>query len=206
MMGDPRGPLDEWEVSTPSQPMIEEDWLPYLISEIAEAQSKNLSNTTYGEITELAGMLHDLGIGDTAELGNLLGAHCDGKKWTFSTTTLPKFAHDTLTDDEYYDLVYEGRHLCGAEPEKGKIDPGYCGIPSREFHNAQIEDPDCWVHTSIERWFERAFEQLQEKNAEKRGQEIVKNDLKILKRAPKLSDRRLAVLATKRKNKNASSD
>jgi hypothetical protein len=41
-----------------------------------------------------------------------------------------------------------------------------------------------------------------EEFARKVIKKVIKKDLEILKKAPKISDRRLAVLATKRKNKN----
>ncbi len=102
-----------------------------------------------------------------------------------------------MSDEDYYDLVYEGRHLCGAEPVKGQYDAGYCGIPAREDHDSQIEDAESWVHSSIERWFERAFEHSHGKNAQKHHKRKKTN-------TPPPSDRRLAVAATKRRNENAS--
>ena len=193
-MSDPRGPLDEWEAPSYRRRGLSDDdvYLPGEISDLAEHASVELPNNVYGEIMEAAEMLHDLGIKDASELGNLLGAHHDGCKWTFSTA-LPDL--DSISDEDYADLVYEGRLLCGAEPTEGTMDPGYCGGPPRDVHDEQVLDPNSWVHSAFERWFERAFEHFHGKNAWKHHA-VKKMDVPL----KKVSDRRLAVDATKRKN------
>ncbi len=61
----------------------DEEWLPFLVSDLAEKCSTALSDESYGEVMDLANMLHDLGIGSAQELNKMLGAHFDGEHWRF---------------------------------------------------------------------------------------------------------------------------
>jgi hypothetical protein len=70
----------------------DEEWLPYIVSDLAEKPGRNLSDATYGEIMDLANMLHDLGIGDTKELQKMLGVHFDGEHWRFGHKYHPEEA------------------------------------------------------------------------------------------------------------------
>ena len=200
----PDQPASDYAKSRSTGGLSDDDvCLPGEIACLADHMAGEIPNTVYGEVMEAAEMLNDLEIKDSAKLANLLGAHHNGKKWVFSTC-LPDLDSISAEDSDahpygntraYDDLVYEGRDLCGAEPDKGIIDPGYCGIPSREFHDAQLRDSSCWVHASVERWFERAIEFHQ--GTPPVGKWIAPRGL-----VP--SDRKLAVAATKRKNKDVS--
>ena len=165
-------------------------YLPYEISALAEYASGDLSKEAYSEIVELASMLHNLDIANCSELEKLLGAVHYEKKRPFD----PDLDLDGMSDEDYADLVYEGRKLCEAEPIKGQRDAGYCGSVPRHVHDTQILDPSTWAHAATPKWAERAMEEL--------GRDVIRADLKKHKAPKKISDRRLAVDATRRKNRN----
>lgn len=110
----------------------------------------------------------------------------------FEKSAKPKITDHGMSDEAHADLVYAGRKLCDAQSTKGQMDPGYCGSVPRDVHDDQILDPGSWVHSSTQRWADRALEVL--------GRAVIEDDLK---KVTKMSDRRLAVNATRRKNRNA---
>lgn len=156
--------------------------LCYIISGVTSEASDNLSTDAYGELMELASMLHDLDVHTVKALTKLLNVYFDGEHYSFDP---PDCLDDDYSDEEYADLVYEGRKICDADSSDN------CGSVDRAFHDTQILKPSSWVHSSTKRWFNRAVKEQVKPKPRK---------LPI----KKLSDRRLAVDATKRKIKNVS--
>jgi len=177
-----------------------EIYLPGELAELASYNSDELPQTAYAEVMEAADMLHHLGITSSAQLGAALGASYDSnhKQWKFDPTPAlapfrgvetPSETNVDFSDDEYAELVYEGRKLCDAE----ELGSAYMGSVSRDVHDSQVQDPASWVHKSRCTWLERAMKELFH------GAPPPLPPYKEEK-PPTLSDRRLAVNATKRKN------
>ncbi len=168
----------------------EDIYLPGELAELASYMSASgvLPQAAYVEIMEAADILHHLGITGSEELGKALGAKLDGKKWVYkldpALVTLGITPAPDLSDEEYADLVYEGRKLCEAE----ELDCAYMGTVDRTYHDSQVQDPTSWVHSSRCAWLDRGLEGYR-----------ASLPLQQAKTPPKFSDRRKAVNATKRK-------
>lgn len=54
---------------------------------------------------------------------------------------------------QYQVLTYLGRQLADRD------DPGYCGTCDISIHIAQLDDPNSWVHSSVDRWYRLAINQ-----------------------------------------------
>lgn len=53
---------------------------------------------------------------------------------------------------EFFLMSHAGRIIS----EREELNGGYCGSVNLEAHLKQIADPDCWVHSSLERWVRKA--------------------------------------------------
>lgn len=68
--------------------------------------------------------------------------------------SIKRFKKLGINDPDFCALTYKGRCISEAR----ELGVGYCGSCSFKMHVDQLNDPDSWVHSSVDRWLEVALE------------------------------------------------